>query len=109
VTSIMPQLISAVRKFAKIDAGGFFGTIHGSRNRVVPSPGGSAGFCSGAGGPHDALYGDLGRVQEHSHTPAGEVMARANKSSMELACTAVSLNADPAVRAPTALSNADAT
>jgi hypothetical protein len=54
VTSIMPQLISAVRKFAKIDAGDFFGTIHGSRNRLVDSPGASAGIRSGAGGPHDA-------------------------------------------------------
>jgi hypothetical protein len=47
VTSIMPQLISAFRKFAKIDAGDSFCWIRTPRTRPVYSLGTSAGIALG--------------------------------------------------------------
>ena len=39
MTPIMPQLIRAVRKFAKIDAREFFGSLRGGGTGAVYSPG----------------------------------------------------------------------
>jgi hypothetical protein len=104
----MPQLISAVRKFAKIDAYEFFGSLRGGGTGAVYSPG-VPPVSRSADKAGRVVSGDSDRRQEFPHPPGAEVTARANIPTAESARTAISLNADADARARTAQSNAAAT